>query len=92
MTNRESREHELEQQRQNRATLLRDHERTTLTRANFCALKGVPESDLDALLEMARREADERTKQMPHAVNTRPGSAPRPERHGRPPREPRPRR
>lgn len=45
------------QQRRNRAGLLRDFERTTLTRANFCALKGVAEDDLDRLLAIARDEA-----------------------------------
>lgn len=45
------------QQRRNRAGLLRDFERTTLTRANFCALKGVAEAELDGLLALARDEA-----------------------------------
>jgi ProP effector len=48
---------ELEAQRQNRARLLRDFERTTLTRANFCALKGVPVDELEGLLARARDEA-----------------------------------
>lgn len=43
--------------RRNRAALLHDFERTTLTRANFCALKGVAEDELDALLAIARDEA-----------------------------------
>ena len=43
------------QQRRNRAGLLRDFERTTLTRANFCALKQVSADELDGLLERARR-------------------------------------
>ncbi len=46
-----------QQQRRNRAGLLRDFERTTLTRTNFCALKGVDESELDGLLAIAREEA-----------------------------------
>ena len=45
-----------QQQRRNRAGLLHDFERTTLTRANFCALKGVAESELDGLLAIAREE------------------------------------
>lgn len=49
-----------EQQRRNRAGLLRDFETTTLTRPNFCALKGVAVEELDGLLEIARREAQER--------------------------------
>ena len=39
-----------------RAALLRAHEASTLTRKNFCALKGVAESELDALLAQARQE------------------------------------
>jgi len=45
------------QQRQNRAGLLRDFEATTLTQANFCALKGVAVDELDGLLELARSES-----------------------------------
>lgn len=40
----------------NRAHLLRDWEATTLTRPNFCALKGVADAELDGLLEIARGE------------------------------------
>ncbi len=49
-----------EQQRRNRATLLHDFERTTLTPANFCALKGIAVDELDGYLATARREAAER--------------------------------
>jgi sRNA-binding protein len=49
-----------EEGRRYRAGLLRDFERTTLTPANFCALKGIPPETLDALLATARREAAER--------------------------------
>lgn len=55
--NRVAREELALQQRHKRAGLLRDFERTTLTRANFCALKGVAEDELDHLLEIAREEA-----------------------------------
>jgi sRNA-binding protein len=48
-----------QQQWHNRAQLLRDFQSTTLTRTNFCALKGVAEDQLDGLLEIARREAAE---------------------------------
>ena len=41
--------------RRNRAGLLYDHERTTLTLANFCVLKGVTPEELPGLLEIARR-------------------------------------
>jgi sRNA-binding protein len=46
-----------EQQRRNRATLLRDFERTTLTPANFSALKGITLEELDRYLAHARAEA-----------------------------------
>lgn len=49
-----------EEQRHNRARLLHDYERTTLTRANFCALKQVADAELDGLLEIARQEAAQR--------------------------------
>lgn len=53
---------EEDEQRRERARLLREWQGTTLTRANFCALKGVPEASLDALLERARQEAQERAE------------------------------
>jgi len=54
-----------EQQRRNRATLLRDFERTTLTPANFSALKGITLEELDRYLAQAREEAAERAQQAP---------------------------
>lgn len=64
---------ELEQtQARNRAGLLHDYERTTLTLANFCALKGVSEEELPALLEIAKAE---RAAQPPREA--RPQFAPR---------------
>lgn len=54
-----------EQQRRNRAGLLHDFQTTTLTKANFCALKGVPVDQLDGLLEIARQEAAERAQHSP---------------------------
>ncbi len=47
------------QQRRNRAQLLWDFERTTLTEGNFCVLKGVVAEELPGLLEIARRERSE---------------------------------
>ncbi|HEY0957341.1 MAG TPA: ProQ/FinO family protein, partial [Roseateles sp.] len=44
------------QQRRNRGQLLWDFERTTLTEANFCVLKGVQPEELQGLLEIARKE------------------------------------
>ena len=56
----EQERHQLEaQQRRNRAQLLWDFERTTLTEANFCVLKGVVPEELPGLLEIARKERAE---------------------------------
>ena len=49
-----------EQGRRERATLLRAFETSTVTRANFCALKRITESELDTLLVQARQEAEQR--------------------------------
>jgi len=57
------REAEMEAARQWRAELLRDWGRTSFSRANFCALKGVADAALDALLEQAKLE----TTQVPAA-------------------------
>lgn len=73
-----ARRQEEDEQRRQRARLLREWQTTTLTRANFCALKGVPEASLDGLLERARQEAQERAA-APH----REGAGHRPERHER---------
>ncbi|MBH9553945.1 ProQ/FINO family protein [Inhella gelatinilytica] len=70
------REAEMEQARQWRADLLRDWGRSTLSRTNFCALKGVAEAALDALLEQARQEA---AQALPRQSEGRPSRAP----HGR---------
>lgn len=43
--------------RRERALLLRAYEATTLSRANFCALKRIDPASLDAQLEQARSEA-----------------------------------
>jgi ProP effector len=84
-TNQESRRELEEQQRRNRAGLLHDFQITTLTKANFCALKGVPVDELDGLLEIARGEAEERARQMPaHAPGRPHGNGPA---HGQPPRD-----
>jgi ProP effector len=89
--NQQSRRELEEQQRRNRAGLLHDFQTTTLTKANFCALKGVPVDELDGLLEIARGEAAERARQAPPPEAPRrpglpngPSRAQRP--HGGPPR------
>lgn len=78
----ESRRELEEQQRRNRAGLLRDFETTTLTRPNFCALKGVALDELDGLLALARTEAQERVRHQPPAFE-------RPRRAGPPNARPR---
>ena len=91
---RESRMALQEEQRRNRAELLRAFQSTTLTAANFCALKGVAVDELDGLLQMAREEAAERSQAAPTQRPTRhptrsttpsatPHATPRPQ---RPPR------
>lgn len=57
---------DLEQQkRYNRAMLLRDFETTTLTPANFGALKGLPLEELERILAVAREEAQQQPPQAP---------------------------
>ena len=79
--------------RRERAGVLRAFETSTLTRANFCALKGLVEADLDALLAIAREEAAQRASapredlhhepQRPGRPGQRPDTANRPGRaHG----------
>ena len=88
--NQQSRQELEEQQRRNRAGLLHDFQTTTLTAANFCALKGVPLDQLDGLLALARSEAEERARALPPQ---RPGApTDRPHRPGPPgrPSGPRP--
>lgn len=85
------------QQRRNRAQLLWDFERTTLTEANFCVLKGVAAEELPGLLEIARKERAEAPPEPPRGA--RPPHRDRParregqrdgQREGRPPRKPKP--
>jgi sRNA-binding protein len=77
---------QIEDARRQRAALLRDFETTTLTPANFCALKGIAPQALDALLATARREAAERPHFSPqHPPRHSPERAPRqPHRDRRP--------
>ena len=66
-----------EEQRREASALLRAFESTTLTRTNFCALKGLSEAQLDALLTQAR--------QAPPPVRTEP--RPAEQRGPRPPQQ-----
>jgi sRNA-binding protein len=59
---RAARQAQAEQGLRQRAELLRAFQATSLSTANFCALKGVPPQQLDSLLEQARREAEERAR------------------------------
>ncbi|MBS0449503.1 MAG: ProQ/FinO family protein [Proteobacteria bacterium] len=86
-------------ERRERAQLLRAFETTTLTRANFCALKGVSEATLDATLALARDERNQ-ARAMPRPNAPEPGMQRPPNRaedrpprrHDRPPGKPGPRR
>jgi sRNA-binding protein len=84
--NHEARRAEEEGQRRERAQLLRDFERTTLTPANFCALKGIAADQLETVLAQARQEAAERPPMPSHTRGEgRPGRPPhRQDRHGAP--------
>ena len=61
---------EANQARQARAALLRDFQRTTLTLANFCALKGMQPEVLNPLLEQAKKEAAEAPPPATHRLCT----------------------
>jgi sRNA-binding protein len=83
--------------RRERANLLRAFETTTLTRANFLALKGIAEADFEALLATARTEREQRPPEPrpdrrppPHEHRGRP-NGPREGRDGREQRPDRPR-
>jgi ProP effector len=60
---------QMQEGRRMRAGLLRDFEHTTLTPANFCALKGIAPQLLDALLATARQEAREQGLPMARPAN-----------------------
>ncbi len=60
------------QAQRDRAFALRAFETSSLTKANFCALKGVTEAELDAQLELARKERAERPAQPPQQPHARP--------------------
>ncbi|HJV71277.1 ProQ/FinO family protein [Ideonella sp.] len=88
----ESRRQAEEDQRRERWQLLRAFETTTLTKDNFCALKGMTPEALDAALAQARQEAEDRARERPpqaplggrpDARPGRPGPGARPDaRHG----------
>jgi sRNA-binding protein len=69
------------QARQARAALLRDFERTTLTPANFCALKGLTPEALAPQLAQARQEAAEAPPLRPAEERRGPPGLRRDDRH-----------
>jgi sRNA-binding protein len=58
--------------RRERAALLRAFETTTLTPANFCALKRIGEAELQAVLAQARLEREQRPPEMPPSAPRQP--------------------
>ena len=74
--------------RRERAALLRAFEGSTLTRANFCALKGIAEADLEARLTLAREEREQRPPHMEPRVEPRRPQHPRQDDRGGRPRRP----
>ncbi len=75
-----------EDQRRDRAQLLRAFQSTTLTKDNFCALKGMTPEALDALLAQARQEAEAYARERPPLPH--PGA--RPDHRGGPRQDQRP--
>lgn len=73
---------ELLQARQARLALLRDFERTTLTLANFCALKGLTPETLTPQLEQAKREVAEAPPPRPFDDRSGPPGPRRDDRNG----------
>ena len=70
-SNQASRQALEEEQRHNRATLLHDFEQTTLTPANFSALKGISLQEMESYLATAREEAQIRSERQPVAQHQR---------------------
>lgn len=60
--------------RRDRQALLRAFETTTLSRANFCALKGLKDDALEAALQQARQERAERPPRDPAFAGGGPGA------------------
>ncbi len=79
----ETRRADEERGRQERAQLLRDFSRTTLTPANFCALKGLTQEQLDAQLALAREEEAQQPPRPPRDDRGPRGDR-RPQGQGRP--------
>jgi sRNA-binding protein len=82
-----ARDHAEGEARRNRALLLRAFETATLTKANFCALKGISESELDAQVALAKQEREQRALEPQRPAN-RNDHRDGPRREGRPPQRP----
>jgi sRNA-binding protein len=78
-----------EEQRREASGLLRTFETTTLTRANFCALKGLTEAQLDTVLAQARL-APAPARIEPRPVDPRGPRPPQDRRQQQPEARPRP--
>jgi uncharacterized membrane protein len=72
-----AREQEMETARRWRLDLLRAFETSTLSRTNFCALKGVEEAQLDVLLEQAKIDRAALPPAPPRGEQRRDGRPPR---------------
>lgn len=83
-----AREQEMEAARRWRLDLLHGFETTKLSRTNFCALKGIAEEQLDALLEQAKAERAALPPAAPRGEPRRDARPPRRDdrRDARPPR------
>ena len=57
-----------DQSRRDRAALLRAYEASSITRANFCVLKGISETELEAQLQLAKQDL---ARQPPVAADAR---------------------
>ena len=75
-----AREAAQEQQRRDRAGLLRAFEGSALSPANFCALKGLAVDELPGLLELARREREQGSRAEAPPPRRRPGAGRHPPR------------
>ena len=77
---------EVDQAARDRARLLRDFDSSPLTKANFCALKGIAPEVLDAQLALARQEAAAWAAAHPRPPRDEQAARPRGDRprHGRP--------
>lgn len=73
-----------DQARRDRAALLRAYDASSITRANFCVLKGISETELEAQLQLAKQDATQRPEMSQPTLTPGPrGPAPRRDDRGR---------